>query len=102
MGGEDQLERTATQAEIDAMKILLRSELKKGSLGLSTGLEYAGAYFSTHDEVIQLAQVTAEEKGRYISHLRSEDIALGPAIEEIIEIGRVAKLPVQISTSKLP
>lgn len=99
--GEDQLERPATQAEIDQMKVLLRSELKKGSLGLSTGLEYAGAYFSTHDEVIQLAKVTAEEKGRYISHLRSEDISLIEAMQEIIEIGREAKLPVQISHFKI-
>ncbi len=99
--GEDQLGRPATQEEIDKMKILLRSELKKGSLGLSTGLEYAGAYFSTHDEVIQLAKVTAEEKGRYISHMRSEDIALKEAIEEIIVIGREAKLPVQISHFKI-
>ncbi len=101
MGGEDQLERTATQEEIEDMKLLLRSELKKGSLGLSTGLEYAGAYFSTHDEVLQLAKVAAEEKGRYISHLRSEDIALEAAMEEILEIGRVAKLPVQISHFKI-
>ncbi len=101
MGGEDQLERPATQAEIDQMKILLRSELKKGSLGLSTGLEYAGAYFSTHDEVIQLAKVAAEEKTRYISHLRSEDISLTEAMQEIIDIGREAKLPVQISHFKI-
>ncbi|MBL7806608.1 MAG: serine hydrolase [Saprospiraceae bacterium] len=101
MGGSDQLERSATQQEIDQMKVILRQEMKKGSLGLSTGLEYAGAYFSTHDEVIQLAKVTAEEKGRYISHLRSEDIALKEAISEIIEIGRQAKLPVQISHFKI-
>ena len=101
MGGEDQLERPATQEEIEQMKVLLRSELKKGSLGLSTGLEYAGAYFSTRDEVIQLAKVTAEEKGRYISHMRSEDIALEAALEEILEIGRIAKLPVQISHFKI-
>jgi N-acyl-D-amino-acid deacylase len=101
MGGPDQLERSATQSEIDRMKVLLREEMKKGSLGLSTGLEYAGAYFSTWDEVIQLAQVTAEEKGRYISHLRSEDVALKDAISEIIEIGRIAKLPVQISHVKI-
>lgn len=101
MGGSDQLERSATQAEIDSMKTMLRSELQKGSLGLSTGLEYAGAYFSTHDEVIQLAKATAEGNGRYISHLRSEDVALREAISEIIEIGREAKLPVQISHFKI-
>lgn len=101
MGGEDQLERPATQAETDQMKVILEREMKKGSLGLSTGLEYAGAYFSTRDEVLQLAQLTANEHGRYISHLRSEDIGLRDAIEEIIDIGRYARLPVQISHFKI-
>lgn len=101
MGGDDQLGRPATQPEIDTMKALLLSELKKGSLGLSTGLEYAGAYFSTRDEVVQLAKVTAAEHGRYISHMRSEDIALKDAMQEIIDIGREAKLPVQISHFKI-
>jgi N-acyl-D-aspartate/D-glutamate deacylase len=99
--GEKNLERAATQAEIDQMKTWLQTEMEKGSLGLSTGLEYAGAYFSTQDEVLQLATVAANAKGRYISHLRSEDVALWDAIEEIINIGRVAKLPVQISHIKI-
>jgi N-acyl-D-aspartate/D-glutamate deacylase len=101
MGGEDQLARPATQLEIDSMKAMLLAEMKKGSLGLSTGLEYAGAYFSTRDEVVQLAKVAAQEKGRYISHMRSEDIALRDAMQEIIDIGRLAALPVQISHFKI-
>lgn len=37
--------REASQAEIDKMKIKLQKELDKGSLGLSTGLEYEQAFF---------------------------------------------------------
>ncbi|ULQ58383.1 serine hydrolase [Flavihumibacter rivuli] len=99
--GESQLNRKATDEEIGKMQAILKEEMKKGSLGLSTGLEYAGAYFSSKDEVIRLAQVAAEFKGRYMSHLRSEDIALNEAIDEIIEIGREARLPVQISHIKI-
>ena len=83
------------------MQTILLSELKKGSLGLSTGLEYAGAYFSSRNEVLELAKTAAAEKTRYISHIRSEDIAYADALEEIINIGREAKLPVQISHIKL-
>ena len=39
--------------------------------------------------------------GRYISHIRSEDFAFWQAIDEIIAIGREAKIPVQISHAKL-
>ena len=99
--GVDQLNRPATDKEIAAMQTILLSELKKGSLGLSTGLEYAGAYFSSRNEVLELAKTAAAEKTRYISHIRSEDIAYADALEEIINIGREAKLPVQISHIKL-
>jgi N-acyl-D-aspartate/D-glutamate deacylase/CubicO group peptidase (beta-lactamase class C family) len=100
MGAND-LERIATHEEVEKMKELLKAELEKGSLGLSTGLEYEGAFYSNRDEVIELAKTTAEEKGRYISHLRSEDITMSDAVEEIINIGREAKLPVQISHIKI-
>jgi N-acyl-D-aspartate/D-glutamate deacylase len=99
--GSNQMNRPATDNEIAAMQAILLSELKKGSLGLSTGLEYEGAYFSSRKEVLELAKTAASEKSRYISHIRSEDIALADALEEIINIGREAKLPVQISHIKL-
>lgn len=99
--GENNLQRTATQPEIDSMKALLAAEMQKGSLGLSTGLEYEGAHFSSRDEVLQLAKVAAQYGGRYISHLRSEDAGLADALDEIIQIGREAKLPVQISHFKI-
>jgi N-acyl-D-aspartate/D-glutamate deacylase len=99
--GSSQLNRPATEKEIADMQAILLSELKKGSLGLSTGLEYEGAYFSSRNEVLSLAKTAAAEKSRYISHIRSEDIALADALDEIISIGREAKLPVQISHIKL-
>ena len=82
--GENDVYREASQAEIDKMKIILQKELEKGSLGLSTGLEYEQAFFSSKDEVIQLAKVTAAAKARYMSHIRSEDIKFQEAIDEII------------------
>ena len=99
--GTDQLKRPATQEEIKKMISILRNEMKNGSLGLSTGLEYESAFYSNRDEIIQLAKVVAEYDGKYISHLRSEDITMADAIDEIIEIGRQAKLPVQISHIKI-
>ncbi|MBU7576879.1 MAG: serine hydrolase [Flavihumibacter sp.] len=99
--GENNLHRTATSDELNKMKVLLAAELKKGSLGLSTGLEYEGAWFSSYNEVLELAKVTSFNQGRYISHLRSEDIQLRDAIEEIIGIGKEARIPVQISHLKI-
>jgi len=93
--------RAADSTEVAAMKKILREDINKGSLGLSTGLEYEEGFYSTRDEVIDLAKETAAAGGRYISHIRSEDVNLETSIEEIINIGREAKLPVQISHCKI-
>ena len=99
--GEKNLFRNATQTEIDKMKNILSKELAKGSLGLSTGLEYEQAFYSNRDEVLQLAKVAAAANTRYISHIRSEDVTMADALDEIIQIGKVTKMPVQISHIKL-
>ncbi len=93
--------RVATASEVDSMAALLRTELSTGALGLSTGLEYDPGIYSNRAEVLALARATAAVGGRYISHIRSEDRFFWDAIDEIITIGRDAKLPVQISHLKL-
>lgn len=93
--------RKATLAEVDSMAVLLQQELDAGALGLSTGLEYDPGIFSDRAEVLALAKVAAAAGGRYISHIRSEDRWFWDAIDEVITIGREAKLPVQVSHVKL-
>jgi N-acyl-D-amino-acid deacylase len=99
MGGD--YKRNATAAETTEMEALLTEDLRNGSLGLSTGLEYDPGIYSNTEEVISLAKVTAAEGARYISHMRSEDRYFDNALEELIRIGREANLPVQISHFKL-
>jgi N-acyl-D-amino-acid deacylase len=93
--------RAATADEIAQMSRLLDSDLAAGSLGLSSGLEYDPGIYSSRDELIALARVAAQHKRRYISHIRSEDRTFWEAIDEILTIGREAKLPVQIAHIKL-
>ena len=99
--GAKSLFRTAKTDEIEKMKLDLKAEMEKGSLGLATGLEYESAFFSNRDEVLQLAKVAAKAGGRYMSHIRSEDIGFDEALDEIIDIGRQTKMPVQISHIKI-
>ena len=93
--------RAATAAEVARMKAILASEMRAGAIGLSSGLEYDPGIYSDRSEVIELAKVSASFGGRYISHIRSEDYAFWQAIDEIVAIGREARLPVQISHAKL-
>ena len=98
--GED-FKRKATAAEVQHMADLLDGEMKAGALGLSSGLEYDPGIYSSTDELVALAKVAARHHGRYISHVRSEDRHFWAAIDELITIGRQAKLPVQLSHAKL-
>jgi N-acyl-D-aspartate/D-glutamate deacylase/CubicO group peptidase (beta-lactamase class C family) len=97
----DDFRRAATPAEVEAMAALLDREMRAGALGLSTGLEYDPGIYSDRSEVIALAKVAARHGGRYISHVRSEDRYFWEAIEEILAIGKEARIPVQISHVKL-
>jgi N-acyl-D-amino-acid deacylase len=93
--------RAAKATEVARMSVILASEMRAGAIGLSSGLEYDPGIYSDPTEVIELAKIAASFGGRYISHIRSEDYAFWQAIDEIIAIGRDAKLPVQISHTKL-
>ena len=98
--GED-YQRHATAAELGQMANLLRTEMESGALGLGSGLEYDPGSFSAPEELVALARVAAVHGGRYISHIRSEDQYFWEAIDEIINIGREARIPVQVSHIKL-
>jgi len=99
--GENDVLRKAKPAEIEKMKTILEADLNSGSLGLSSGLEYEQAFYASKEEVIDLAKIAALHNTRYMSHIRSEDITIDDAMEEIIEIGRVTKMPVQVSHIKI-
>ncbi|HMD35229.1 MAG TPA: amidohydrolase family protein, partial [Vicinamibacterales bacterium] len=97
----DDFKRPATAAEIERMKPLLKAEMDAGALGLSTGLEYDPGIYSSKDEVLALAKVAGDAGGGYISHMRSEDRWFWDALDELIAIGRVNRMPVQVSHIKL-
>ena len=93
--------RVATADEVTKMVEVVRAEMQAGALGLSTGLEYDPGIYSDPSEVIALARAVAPFGGRYISHIRSEDRDFWKALDEAINVGRQAKIPVQVSHVKL-
>jgi len=97
----DDFKRPATDAEIEHMGQLLTSDLDAGALGLSTGLEYEPAIYSTSHEVIALAKIAAVAGGKYSTHIRSEDVAVTAAFEEVFTVAREAKISANISHIKL-
>lgn len=93
--------RTATPPEVAAMQRLLDADLKAGSLGLSTGLEYDPGIYSDHAELLALTRTAAAGGGRYISHMRNEDVTFDAALDELLDLGEKTGIPVQVSHLKL-
>ncbi len=93
--------RFATATEQLQMEKLIAKAMKDGAVGLSTGLIYLPGMYSNTDEVIGLAKETAKFYGIYASHIRNEENGVVGAINEAINIGKAANIPVQISHFKL-
>ncbi|HKE04701.1 MAG TPA: prolyl oligopeptidase family serine peptidase [Blastocatellia bacterium] len=92
-----------TPEQLEKMRALVRQGMDDGALGLSTGLYYAPGSYAKTEEVIELAKVAAERGGVYDPHQRDESsytIGLLGSIEEVIRIGREARIPVHISHIK--
>ncbi|MDP9087553.1 MAG: D-aminoacylase [Pseudomonadota bacterium] len=98
--GKD-LYRPSTPQELATMKTLLAQELRSGAFGLSTGLEYEKGHFATTEEVVELSKVAAAAGGFYISHVRDEASQVFDAWDEVLRIGREARVRVEITHIKL-
>lgn len=83
-------------AELDDMRGAMARAMQDGAFGLSSALIYPPGEYSSTKELIELAKVMAPYGGVYITHMRSETDRLIEAIDEAIEIGRSARVPVEI------
>lgn len=93
--------RDPTAEEQKAMEDLVALAMKNGAVGMSTGLIYIPGTFSKTPEIIGMAKVAASFGGVYASHIRDEADHVIAAIEEAINIGRQADMPVEISHFKV-
>lgn len=100
LGNDD---RAPDAEELARMRGMVADAMCQGALGLSTGLFYAPQSFATTDEVVALAEEAAARGGIYDTHQRDESsysIGLMGSIEEVLEIGRRAGIPVHIAHIK--
>ncbi|MDB4924728.1 amidohydrolase family protein [Mucilaginibacter sp.] len=97
--GEAAVEPTAGQ--LVKMENIVDRAMRDGAVGFSTGLIYTPGVYSKTDEVVALAKIAAKYKGVYTSHMRNETDKIFAAIDEAIDIGRQAQIPVEISHFKV-
>jgi N-acyl-D-amino-acid deacylase len=93
--------RDPTPDEQRRMEEVVEKAMREGAVGFSTGLIYIPGTYSKTPEVVGLAKAAARHGGVYASHIRDEENEMTEAVEEAINIGRQASMPVQISHFKV-
>jgi N-acyl-D-amino-acid deacylase len=93
--------KLASKEDLAKMMNIMQKAMKDGAVGLSTGLIYLPGMYSNTEEVVLLAFVASSYGGIYATHMRNEGLKVTEAIEEAINIGKQAKIPVQISHFKV-
>ena len=86
----------AGPAELLVMQQAVDDAMKDGAFGIASGLIYPPGNFASTAELIAISQAAAPYGGVYITHMRSEADHLLEAIDEAIEIGARAGVPVEI------
>jgi len=100
--------REATRREIREMRRHVEQAMEDGCIGISVGRDYDPGIWAGFDEILACARVAAKYGGVYASHShrtghrKSRRPGEWPPIKtegvlEAIEVGRRAKMPVQIS-----
>ena len=75
------------------MRAVLRADLRAGTYGMSTGLEYVPGIYSEPQEVLALAQAVGAARGVVMSHMRSEnDDTINQSIDELAAQGSYARV----------
>jgi len=92
--GDD--DKQPTPEQLEQMKSLVRDAMRDGAVGLSTALQYPPAPYARTSELIALASEASKFGGIYATHMRSESNNESSAIEEALQIGRDAHIPVEI------
>lgn len=98
-----------SSGQLEILKGRVAEEMEKGAIGLSTGLEYAPGILAPTSEIIEVCKVIRKYNRLYATHIRNESGTLDANgvtnaekyIQEAIEIGRKAEVPVEISHLKL-
>src|SRR5262249_1589339 len=85
-----------TPDELETMRRVLAAAMEDGALGVAYALIYPPDPFTSTDELVEVAKVAARYGGIYVTHMRSEGDRLLEAIDESVEIGRRAGVPVEI------
>jgi N-acyl-D-amino-acid deacylase len=88
--------RAPNADELTRMQAIMEQAMRGGAMGMTTALIYPPSSFAQTPELVEMAKVAAKHGGIYASHIRGEGEEVVASVDEAIEIGEKAGLPVEI------
>ncbi|HEX7376250.1 MAG TPA: D-aminoacylase [Pirellulales bacterium] len=90
-----------TSGQLAEMERLVEQAMQDGALGLSSQLMMPPGSLATTDEIVALCEIAARHGGIYSTHIRNEGDGVFESVKEAIEIGRQAKIAVDVIHLKI-
>ncbi|MCC6537166.1 MAG: D-aminoacylase [Bryobacterales bacterium] len=91
----------ATPAELDDMRRLVREAMEDGALGVASSLSGPPGSWIDTDTLVAMCAAASPYGGIYSTHMRTEGFGIFESVAEAIDIGRRAKVPVDIIHLKI-
>jgi dihydroorotase/N-acyl-D-amino-acid deacylase len=86
----------STPEQIETMREVVAQAMEDGAFGVATALIYPPGAYADTDELVSICEIVADYRGVHITHVRSEEAWLVPALEEAIEIARRSGVATEI------
>src|SRR3954447_703190 len=87
--------------ELDRMRTLVKEAMEQGALGVASSLSGPPGSWIDTDTLVAMCEVAGQFGGIYSTHMRTEGRGVFESVAEAIEIGRRAKVPVDIIHLKI-
>jgi N-acyl-D-aspartate/D-glutamate deacylase len=90
-----------TAEELGQMRALVRQAMEQGALGVASSLSGPPGSWIDTETLVAMCEEAARYGGIYSTHVRTEGHGVFEAVGEALEIGRRARLPVEILHLKI-
>jgi len=91
----------ATADELNRMRAVVREAMEQGALGVASSLSGPPGVWIDTDTLVAMCEVAAPYGGIYSTHMRTEGEGVFKSVAEAMEIGRRARIPVDVIHLKI-
>ncbi len=91
----------ATADELNRMRAVVREAMEQGALGVASSLSGPPGVWIDTDTLVAMCEVAAPFGGIYSTHIRTEGEGVFKAVSEAMDIGRRARIPVDVIHLKI-